>query len=95
VRSVDVDGTVVGFVSIEGHGFITNRCFGGDDLRTLFATDALPGRVVALNRMPKAALALLTLPDLDLRSSNVRSSCLRSYLQSDPRGHPLHWREMM
>ena len=42
VRIVDPDGTVVDFLPIPGDGITTNCCFGGDDLRTLYATDALP-----------------------------------------------------
>jgi gluconolactonase len=58
VRVVDRDGTVVDFLEIEGKGLTTNCCFGGDDLRTLYATDALPGRVVAWERMPTPGLPL-------------------------------------
>jgi gluconolactonase len=58
VLVVDHDGTIVERLMIEGEGLTTNCCFGGDDGRTLFATDALPGRVVAWEGMPTPGLAL-------------------------------------
>lgn len=42
-----------------GNAFVTNCCFGGDDLCTLFATDARRGRVVAWEAMPTPGLAVL------------------------------------
>lgn len=62
IRVVDPDGTVVEFLSIPGDGLTTNCCFGGDDLRTLFATDARPGRVVAWEGLPTPGLALTPWP---------------------------------
>jgi gluconolactonase len=62
IRIVDPDGTVVDFLPIEGEGLTTNCCFGGPDLRTLFATDALPGDVVAFEGMPTPGLSLPTWP---------------------------------
>jgi gluconolactonase len=58
VRVVDTDGTVLDFLEIEGTGLTTNCCFGGADGRTLYATDALPGNVVAWEGMPVAGLEL-------------------------------------
>jgi gluconolactonase len=58
VRVVDPEGTVVDFLEIPGDGMTTNCCFGGPDLRTLFATDALPGNVVAWEGMPTPGLPL-------------------------------------
>ena len=55
IRVVDPDGTVVDFLPIEGEGLTTNCCFGGDDLRTLFATDALPGDFVCRVGRPVSA----------------------------------------
>jgi len=52
VRVVDRDGTVVNFLEIEGDGLTTNCCFGGDDLRTLYVADAIPGNLVAFEGMP-------------------------------------------
>jgi gluconolactonase len=62
VRVVDPDGTIVDFLEIEGRGLTTNCCFGGDDLRTLFATDAIPGNVVAWEHMPVPGLPLPVWP---------------------------------
>ena len=64
IRVVDPDGTIVDFLAIDGKGLTTNCCFGGDDLRTLFATDALPGHVVAFTGLPTAGLSLPTWPGL-------------------------------
>jgi gluconolactonase len=62
VRVVDRDGTIVEFLEIEGRGLTTNCCFGGADLRTLYATDAIPGRVVAWEHMPTPGLPLVPWP---------------------------------
>jgi gluconolactonase len=62
VRVVEPDGTVADFLSIDGDGLATNCCFGGDDLCTLFVTDALPGNVVAFEAMPTPGLPLPTWP---------------------------------
>jgi gluconolactonase len=66
VRVVDPDGTVVDFLEIEGDGLTTNCCFGGPDLRTLYATDAIPGNVVAWEHMPTPGLPLPTWPGLQI-----------------------------
>jgi gluconolactonase len=58
VRVVDADGSIVDFLALDGDGLTTNCCFGGADGRTLFATDALPGRVVAWEHMPTPGLPL-------------------------------------
>jgi gluconolactonase len=58
VLVVDRDGTIVDRLTIEGEGLTTNCCFGGEDGRTLFATDALPGNIVAFEGMPTPGLAL-------------------------------------
>ena len=62
VLVVDRDGTIVDRLTIDGEGLTTNCCFGGDDGRTLFATDALPGRVVAFEHIPTSGLALTPWP---------------------------------
>jgi gluconolactonase len=62
IRVVDPDGTVVDFLPIAGDGLTTNCCFGGDDLRTLFVTDAIPGDLVAFEGMPTPGLPLPTWP---------------------------------
>jgi gluconolactonase len=60
VRVVDPDGTIVDFLEIPGDGVTTNCCFGGADGRTLFATDSIPGNVVALEGLPTRGLQLPT-----------------------------------
>ncbi|HEX4491991.1 MAG TPA: SMP-30/gluconolactonase/LRE family protein [Acidimicrobiia bacterium] len=62
VRVVDTDGTVLDFLEIDGDGLTTNCCFGGPDLRTLYATDAVPGNVVAWAGMPTPGLPLHSWP---------------------------------
>jgi gluconolactonase len=64
IRVVDSVGTILEFLPIDGDGLTTNCCFGGPDRRTLFATDALPGRVVAFEHMPAPGLPLPTWPGL-------------------------------
>ncbi len=59
IRVVEPDGTVVDFLEIEGTGVTTNCCFGGNDLRTLFVADAIPGHLVAFEGMPTPGLPLL------------------------------------
>ena len=61
IRVVE-DGREVDFLPIPGDGVTTNCCFGGDDGRTLFATDALPGAVVAWEGMPTPGLPLTPWP---------------------------------
>ena len=58
IRVVDPDGTILDFLPIAGEGLTTNCCFGGDDLRTLFVTDAIPGDLVAFEGMPTPGLPL-------------------------------------
>ncbi len=62
VRVVDPDGTEVDFLAIEGRGVTTNCCFGGPDDRTLFATDGLPGQIVAWEGMPAPGLPVQPWP---------------------------------
>jgi gluconolactonase len=62
VRVLEPDGTEVEFLAIDGAGVTTNCCFGGPDLRTLFATDGVPGTVVAWERMPTPGLPLTPWP---------------------------------
>jgi gluconolactonase len=58
IRVIDPDGSHVDFLEIPGRGVTTNCCFGGADGRTLFATDGVPGQVVAWDGMPTAGLPL-------------------------------------
>ena len=62
VRVVEPDGREVAFLAIDGEGLTTNCCFGGADGRTLFATDAVPGALVAWEGMPTPGLPLTPWP---------------------------------
>jgi len=64
IRVVDPDGSIVDFLPIDGVGLTTNCCFGGDDLRTLYVTDALPGNLVAFEGMPTPGRPLPVWPGL-------------------------------
>jgi gluconolactonase len=64
IRVVEPDGAVVDFLALPGGGVTTNCCFGGDELRTLFATDAVPGSLVAWEGMPTAGKPLHRWPGL-------------------------------
>lgn len=64
IRVLEPDGTEVDRLEIPGPGITTNCCFGGKDHRTLFATDGLPGTVVAWEGMPTPGLALVPWPAL-------------------------------
>jgi len=58
IRVVDPAGKDLDFYPIpdppDGFGIVTNCCFGGTDGRTLFATDGVPGQLVAWENMPVA-----------------------------------------
>ena len=45
-----------------GTGLVTNCCFGGADLRTLFVTEGIPGSVVAFEGMPTPGLPVHPVP---------------------------------
>ena len=62
VRVVDPQGKELDFLEIAGQGLTTNCCFGGADCRTLYATDALPGNVVAWEGLPRPGLPMHTWP---------------------------------
>ena len=62
VLVIERNGTIVDRLTIEGEGLTTNCCFGGNDGCTLFATDALPGRVVAWEGMPTPGLPMCAWP---------------------------------
>ncbi len=62
VRVVDPSGKELDFLALDGEGVTTNCCFGGPDGRTLFATDAIPGRVVVWEGLPHAGLPMHTWP---------------------------------
>jgi len=62
IRVLEPDGAEVEFLAIPGDGVTTNCCFGGDDGRTLFATDGVPGQLVAWEGMPTPGLPLTPWP---------------------------------
>jgi gluconolactonase len=62
VRVISPEGAELDFLAIEGKGVTTNCCFGGADNRTLFATDAVPGRIVAWEGLPTPGLPLTPWP---------------------------------
>jgi len=64
VRVVDPAGKELDFLQLDGDGLTTNCCFGGPDGRTLFATDAIPGRVVVWEGLPHPGLPMRTWPGL-------------------------------
>ena len=57
VTVLEPDGRIAERLEIPGSGVTTNCCFGGDDLRTLFATEAVPGGLVAWEGMPRRGRA--------------------------------------
>ena len=58
IAVIGPDGREVDFLAIGGPGITTNCCFGGADGRTLFATDGIPGQLVAWEGLPTAGLPL-------------------------------------
>jgi gluconolactonase len=62
VTVMEPDGTVVEELHLPGAGVTTNCCFGGDDHRTLYATDAVPGGLWAWEAMPTPGLPLTPWP---------------------------------
>jgi gluconolactonase len=70
VRVFDRDGSELDFLPIPGEGMCitTNCCFGGSDLRTLFATDGIPGQLVAWESMPTPGLPMHPWPAPPVRT---------------------------
>ena len=60
VRVMEEDKEVA-FIPLPGEGFVTNLCFGGADMRTLFVTDG-PGNVWMIRGVSSAGLPLHTWP---------------------------------
>lgn len=58
VRVLEPDGREVDRLQIAGPGLVTNCCFGGADLRTLFVTEGVPGSVVAFADLPTPGLTV-------------------------------------
>jgi gluconolactonase len=62
IQVFEPDGSKAEWLAAPEGAFITNCCFGGDDLRTLFATDAGHSTVLAWPGMPTAGLPVHTWP---------------------------------
>jgi gluconolactonase len=62
VRVVSPKGEQLDFLGVSGEGIVTNCCFGGPQLRTLYATEMIPGGVVAWDGMPLAGARLTPFP---------------------------------
>ena len=62
VRVLDGDGTELEFLALDGRGTTTNCCFGGVDGRTRFATDGVPGSVVAWEGLPAPGVPVRAWP---------------------------------
>jgi gluconolactonase len=56
INVFEADGTPIEVLELGAKGFLTNCCFGGADLRDLYATDAMGNRVVAWSGMPAPGL---------------------------------------
>ena len=62
VRVFEPDGLEVDRLELPGDGLVTNCCFGGADLRTLFVTEGMPGAVLAFEGMPTPGLPVHPVP---------------------------------
>lgn len=62
VRVLEPDGGESEFLALEGRGATTNCCFGGVDGRTLFATDGIPGHLVAWEGLPSPGVPVRAWP---------------------------------
>jgi gluconolactonase len=58
VNVYEPDGALVDVLPLGVDGFLTNCCFGGPELRDLYATDARGNQVVVWSGMPTAGLPL-------------------------------------
>ncbi|MBM3660646.1 MAG: SMP-30/gluconolactonase/LRE family protein [Actinobacteria bacterium] len=58
VRVLEPDGTEVDRLQVPGPGLLTNCCFGGPDLRTLFVAEGVPGAILAFEGLPTPGLAV-------------------------------------
>jgi gluconolactonase len=74
VRVFEPDGAEVEFLAIPGRGVTTNCCFGGRDRRTLFATDGIPGHVVAWEGLPTPGLPLHPWPHPGTFAATARAT---------------------
>ena len=62
IRVLDRDAVQVDVIDLGPGAYPTNCCFGGDDRRTLFTTELAPGRVCAIEGLPRPGLALTPWP---------------------------------
>jgi len=59
---IDSDGTMLDAIRLPAGSMVTNVCFGGTDLRTLFAVEIAPGRVHAIEHMPAIGVSMHAWP---------------------------------
>jgi gluconolactonase len=62
IRILDPSGKQVDVVELGDKAVPTNCCFGGEDRRTLFTTEIMPGRVCAIEGLPTPGLPLTPWP---------------------------------
>lgn len=62
IRVLDPSGKELERIELGEGAFATNCCFGGDDLRTLYTTEIMPGRVCAIEGLPTPGLPLTPWP---------------------------------
>jgi sugar lactone lactonase YvrE len=62
IRVLDRDASQVDVIDLGPGAYPTNCCFGGEDRRTLFTTELAPGRVCAIEGLPRPGLALTPWP---------------------------------
>ncbi len=62
IHVIDTDGKMLETIHLPAGSIVTNLCFGGSDLRTLFAVEIAPGRVHAIEHMPVAGLPMHAWP---------------------------------
>jgi gluconolactonase len=58
IRVFDPDAKQVDLIELGSNAYPTNCCFGGEDGRTLFTTELAPGRVCAIEGLPRPGLPL-------------------------------------
>jgi gluconolactonase len=62
VLVVSPEGRVLDRLEADDGAVLTNCCFGGPDMRTLFATEMTPGGVIAWDRTPVSGAPLSRFP---------------------------------
>ncbi len=62
VRVLEPDGKQVEVLELGENAIVTNCCFGGEDRRTLFTAEILPGRVVAFEGLPSPGVPMTLWP---------------------------------